>query len=176
MYAISSLYFNHAGLVRSWYGGDLNRYEKVDEFEYKDAFSSDADPKEAAKQILVDLDRDGPHFVRGALTGNQFTVIRQTTYRNTRIVYYPKDGRITVEEQKPQIPGMLTRLHLRHGYEQSYFLSKLWGLGVELTVLAMLFWIVSGVWLWWTIKPARLWGAVCSVCGLGLFVILLFSI
>jgi len=176
MYTFSSLVFNHFGTIRGWYGGNLNVYEKADEIEYKDAFSVDVTPKEAAKQILLDLDRDGPHLIRGHLKDNQFTVIRQNIYRNTRIIYFPKEGRIIIEEQKPQVPGMLTRMHMRHGFQQDYLPMKLWGLGVEITILAMLFWIASGVWLWWMIKPARLWGALSAIAGLGLFGILLFGL
>ena len=176
MYTLSSLVFNHFGTIRNWYGGNLNQFELVEEIEYPDAFGADVTPADAARQILLDLDLDGAHFVRGNLQEEALTITRQATYRMKRIVYYPREGRLTVEEQVAALPSMLTRMHIRHGFEQDYTSTKLWGLGVEITVLAMLFWIASGVWLWWTIKPARKWGAVCALSGLGLFGVLLFSI
>ncbi|MCZ6672987.1 MAG: hypothetical protein O7C75_08610 [Verrucomicrobia bacterium] len=176
MYTLSSLVFNHFGTIRNWYGGNLNKYEQVDEIEYPDAFPSGTTPEEAAKQILLDLNMDGSHFVRGNLKGEQFTIMRQSTYQMKRVIYYPNEGRVTVEEQVANLPNMLTRMHVRHGFEQNYTSMKIWGLGVEITALAMLFWIASGTWLWWTIKPARMWGAVCVLGGLSLFAVLLFSI
>ena len=65
MYALSSLAFNHFATVRSWYGGNVNQFERVEEIEYSDAFDEGVTPQEAARQILLDLDMDGPHFVRG---------------------------------------------------------------------------------------------------------------
>ena len=176
MYTISSLVFNHFGTIRNWYGGNLNQYEKVAEIDYPNAFSADTTAAAAAKQILLDLDLDGSHFVRGNLKGEEFTIMRQATYEMKRVIYFPKEGRVTVEKQLENLPNMLTRMHIRHGFGQKYASMKIWGLGVEVTVLAMLFWIASGVWLWLTIKPARMWGAICALGGLGLFTVLLFAI
>jgi len=47
---------------------------------------------------------------------------------------------------------------------------------VDLAIAAMVFWAASGLWMWWEIKPARAWGAVCGLVGFGLFGILLASI
>ena len=176
MYTLSSLVFNHFATIRNWYGGDLNQYETVDEMAYPDAFSADTTPAEAAKQILLDLDMDGSHFVRGNLNGENFTIMRPETYSMKRVTYYPQEGRISVEKQVANLPSMLTRMHIRSGYVQKYASTKLWALGVEITALAMIFWIASGAWLWWTIKPARMWGGICMLGGLGLFAVLLFSI
>ncbi len=176
MYALSSLVFNHFATIRGWYGENLNEYEQVDEIEYRDAFSEDVTPADAAKQILLDLNMDGVHSVRGSLKGEQFTIVRQLTHATKRVIYHPKEGKIVVEEQSVRLPNMLTRMHTRHGFEEKYASANLWGLGIEFMVLAMLFWVGSGLWLWWTIKPARKWGGVCALGGIGLFVMLLFSI
>jgi len=176
MYAISSLTFNHMGTIRDWYGGNLNQFEQVNAMDYRAPFPPETSPAEAAKQILLDLNIDGAHFVRGDLTGERFTVMRQSPYALKRIIYFPQEGRLVVERQVANLPSILTRMHTRHGYEQDYASMQLWGLGVELTVLAMLFWIASGLWLWWEIKPARLWGAAFALGGIGFFCVLLFAI
>jgi hypothetical protein len=176
IYALSSLVFNHLGTVRGWYGGDLGRFEQIDQFEYKANFSKETSPADAARRILRDLDMDGSHFVQGSPTGERLTIHRQSAAAVRRITYLPKEGRITVERQIYNTPGFLMRLHMRHGYEQPYAAAKGWGLGVELTVLAMTFWIASGLWMWWEIKPARMWGAVFALSGLGMFAVLLFAI
>ena len=43
-------------------------------------------------------------------------------------------------------------------------------------VATMLFWVVSGVWMWWEIKPARTWGAGFALAGFALFGLLLATI
>ena len=47
---------------------------------------------------------------------------------------------------------------------------------MDLVAVALLFWVISGVWMWWEIKPARLWGGVFGLIGLGIFGILLATI
>jgi hypothetical protein len=176
MYAFSSLVFNHFATIRGWYGGDLNQFEKVDEFAYQADFADDVTAADAARQILIDLDMDGAHFVRSSLQDEAFTIMRQSPFAVRRVTYYAKRGTVVVEKQVATAPNLLTRMHTRHGFVQPYASMKLWGLGVEIAVLAMLFWIASGIWLWWTIKPARMWGGICALGGIGLFGLLMFSI
>jgi len=176
IYALSSMVFNHLGTVRGWYGGNMGQFEKVDESEYQVNFADEITADEAAVQILRDLGMDGPHGVQGDPTGERLTINRQAGMGVRRITYLPKEGRITIERQAYNAPGFLMRLHMRHGYEQPYAAAKGWGLSVEVTVLTMMFWIASGVWMWWEIKPARKWGAIFAVSGLALFAILLFAI
>lgn len=176
MYALSSLVFNHFATIRTWYGGEVNQFEKVDEIEYRADFADEVTPADAARQILLDLDMDGAHFVRGNLQDEAFTIMRQSPFAVRRVIYYPKKGSVVVEKQVANASNLLTRMHTRHGFTQPYASMKLWGLGVEITVLAMLFWIASGIWLWWTIKPSRMWGGICALGGFGLFAVLMFSI
>jgi hypothetical protein len=176
MYSLSSLVFNHIGTVNAWFGGPPNQFEQVAEIEYRDALTADMPPADAAKQILLDLDLDGAHFLPASADPDRLVIMRQLPYRMKRLTYMRNEGRVIIEQQKANLPGILTRLHTRHGFEQKYAAMQLWGLGVELTVLAMLFWIASGLWLWWEIKPARKWGAAFAFTGLALFAVMLFAI
>jgi len=94
MYALSSLVFNHFATVRSWYGGNMNEFQKVEEFEYSGAFEEGVADQDAARHILVDLDRDGPHFVRGSLESGRLTVMRQKGVGVTRLTYDSSEGTI----------------------------------------------------------------------------------
>jgi len=176
LYALSSLVFNHIGAIRGWYGEDFNRFEKASELEYQAPFERGTSPTEAAKRILADLGMAGAHFTQGSLDGERFTVVRLLPFGNKRVIYFPKQGHIVIERQIANAPNFLTRMHTAHGYEQEDTAAKVWGLGVELTVLTMLFWIASGLWLWWEIKPARKWGAAFACAGFGIFAIMLFAI
>ena len=176
VYALSSLVFNHFGTVRNWYGGNLNRFELLEEREYHPDLSESTTPAEAARAILTDLNMEGSHFVQGGLNQDRLTINRQFGFTARRIIYFPNEQRIRIEQLAANTPNFLTRLHTRHGYEQEDSASQAWGLTVELTVIAMVFWVLSGLWLWWEIKPARLWGGIFALLGLGLFVVLLVSI
>jgi hypothetical protein len=177
MYSLSALVYNHLGTIREWYGGNLNKFEKVEEIEYQDPFAADSSPEEKAKQILLDLDLNGAHYLPGGgANSDRLVIMRQSPYALKRITYLRAEGKLIIEEQEPNLPSILTRMHNRHGYEQDYSSMTFWALGVELTVLSMLFWIASGLWLWWEIKPARTWGAVFALVGLGLFSVMLLVI
>jgi hypothetical protein len=40
----------------------------------------------------------------------------------------------------------------------------------------MIFWVASGLWMWWEMKLTRLWGAVFALGGLSLFALFLVTI
>ncbi len=176
MYALSSLVFNHFQMIRQHYGGRLNQFEKEKEMEYRAAFPNDATPELIGERILRDLDLTGAFFVRGKVQEGKLIITRQAPFTMRRITYHIKEEKLLIEKQVFQTPGFLTRLHIRHGYRQSYAASWAWGAVVELTAIAMVFWVASGIWLWWEIKPARKLGALFTFIGLALFGLLLATI
>ena len=58
----------------------------------------------------------------------------------------------------------------------AYGSTRIWAVLVDLVVVGMLFWVASGLWMWWEIKPARGWGAACALTGFGVFGILLATL
>ena len=40
---------------------------------------------------------------------------------------------------------------------------------VDAVIVAMVFWALSGLWMWWEMRATRLWGAACAVTGVGYF-------
>ena len=47
---------------------------------------------------------------------------------------------------------------------------------IDLVIVAMVFWVLSGLWMWWEMKMTRLFGALAAVGGLALFLFFLFRI
>jgi len=47
---------------------------------------------------------------------------------------------------------------------------------VDLVIVAMVFWVFSGLWMWWELKATRTLGAVLMFAGAGLFAMFLFTI
>ncbi len=173
IYALSGLVLNHGPFVRGLYGPRFNQFEKVGEREYTAAFSADADPRLIGAQVLEHLDLAGTFNVQGRADQPRLVINRNAAFSAHRITYFRAENRLLIEKQKFVAPVFLNRAHFRHGYEQTFLASRIWAVFVDLVVVGMLFWVASGVWMWWEIKPARSWGAACAVAGFGVFGILL---
>lgn len=176
IYALSGLVLNHFPAVRSLYGTQFNRFEKVGEREFTAAFSADATPRMIGAQILDHLGLAGSFFVQGAPEQPRLVINRNSAFAAHRITYFRGENRLLIEKQQFVAPVFLNRAHFRHGYEQSYASTRIWAVTVDLAVVGMLFWIGSGLWMWWEVRPARGWGAACAVAGCGLFGLLLATL
>jgi hypothetical protein len=86
---------------------------------------------------------------------------------STQVKYFVKEQRITVEDRRFRFDQFLTGMHARGGFEQEGFLDKAWGFAVDLSCLGMLLWIVSGVYMWWSLPGLRGWGWVAFLGGIG---------
>jgi len=175
MYALSTSAMNHREFFRDYYGGNPV-FEKESEKRYAGTFAPGAGRDEMARQILADLDLDGTYGVRGGTEGEPLIIHRADPVTPRRITYTPGEGKLVVERLKFRTASFLERLHRRRGYRHDYLLEDLWGLTVDLAIVSMLVWVLSGVWVWWELKPARRWGWICAVSGSGLFVLFVLTI
>ena len=176
IYALSGLVLNHNQVVRSLYGAKFGQMEKVEERPYAAAFSADADPRMIGAQVLEHLGLSGTFNVQGNAKQPRLVINRNGAFALHRITYFRAENRLLVEKQAFTAPVFLNRSHFRSGYEQPFLAAKAWGFTVDLAIVGMVFWVLSGLWMWWEIKPARAFGAVCGLVGLGLFGFLLATI
>ena len=51
--------------------------------------------------------------------------------------------------------SFLMRLHVSRGYPEDVSVRSFWGGIVDVTALLMIFWAISGVVMWWQMKPLR---------------------
>ena len=176
IYALSGLVLNHNQLVRGFYGGSLGQFEKVENLPFTATFSADADPRMIGAQILEHLGLSGAFNVQGAANQPKLVINRNAAFAQHRITYFRNENRLLIEKQAFTAPVFVNRAHFRHGYEQPFLPAKTWGLVVDLAIAGMLFWVLSGLWMWWEIKPARLTGAAFALVGVGMFGVLLATI
>jgi hypothetical protein len=47
---------------------------------------------------------------------------------------------------------------------------------VDLFIVAVVFWVFSGVWMWWEMKTTRRWGALAAGAGIAIFGMFVVSI
>lgn len=176
IYALSGLVLNHNQVVRAFYGERFGKFEKLEERPYTAVFSNDADARMIGAQILEHLGMSGTFNVQGTANQPRLVINRNGAFSQHRITYFRAENRLLVEKQSFTAPVFVNRAHFRHGYEQPFLAAKAWGFIVDLAIAGMVLWVLTGILMWWEIKPARLTGAGFAAIGVGLFAIMLFTI
>jgi hypothetical protein len=174
MYALSTLVMAHREWVTSFYPTKAPTWATERVLDYTRSFPATASRDEIARQIVQDLGLEGRHNVSGGRDGKPLMINRQHALTARRISFDAAAQKIAIEREKFRTSTFLERMHRRRGYDQPYGLEDAWGLTVDVAVVAMVFWSLSGIWLWWELKPTRRWGALSLAAGPGLFAIFLF--
>jgi hypothetical protein len=83
-------------------------------------------------------------------------------------------GKLASEQEPTQISlrRFLTRLHLTHGYTGEVGPRIYWAILVDIMSGVLIFWGVSGLFMWWQIKATRVWGLATIVLAIALAVYL----
>lgn len=166
MYALSTFVMNH----RDWFRGrhaPPPKWEHVSEQVYDGVFPPAADPASMGRQILMSLNLDGAH--QAALRDGKIVIQRFAAVQPLRLTFTPADRKLVIERQLLEGPAFLERMHRRRGFQHPYALEDTWAFTVDLFIAAVLFWALSGLWLWWELKVTRPWGAVAAAIGFALF-------
>lgn len=161
-YATSTLLMNHEA-------GRPAVFIKEGEQPYNTSFESGTPPRVVAGQILSDLNLEGTFGVAPPSPDGTLTITRQDIVAPRRITFYPSDHRLTIERARTDAVGFLYRFHRRRGYEPPYAADRAMAFSVDLVIVAMVFWALSGLWMWWEMRVTRLWGLACGVLGIVLF-------
>jgi hypothetical protein len=169
MYALSTLVMAHREFVGSFYSSKNPAMITERELDYSRSFATNATREEIAQQILQDLGMDGAHSVSGGSSGKPVAILREHALPQRRVIFDAAKRRITIEREEFRASTVLERMHRRRGYRQPYALDDTWGFTVDVAVVTMVFWSLSGIWLAWELKTTRLWGALSLSVGLGLF-------
>jgi hypothetical protein len=129
-----------------------------------------------ARQILADLHLAGAFGVQGPAPDGRITINRQGMLSPRRITFTPRDRRIVVERMELETSGFLNRFHRRRGYQQPYAADVAMAVSVDAVIVAMLFWALSGLWMWWEMRATRWWGLAAAATGIGIFTFFVFAI
>ena len=175
MYGLSTMAMNHHHSLRALYGGQAPAFLPDRAESYTRTFDDEFTKQQIARQILIDLDLDGRFRVNGD-PASRLTILRIDPVSPTRVIYLPQKQQITVEVQQLRTPNMLARLHMRQGFRSEYAVDDAWAVSVDLVIGARLFWVGSGLWLWWELKVTRRLGGLAMLAGVGLFALFLLTI
>jgi len=169
MYALSTLVMSHRPWVASWYATKTPNMVLERELGYSRPFPAGMTLAQKAEVILRDVGIEGRYVVPKVKDGDPIVINRQHALFLRRGTYDPKANKMTIQREEFWGLTFLERLHRRRGFQDPYAVEDTWAFSVDLTVLTMVFWAFSGVWLWWELKPTRLWGALCLGFGAVLF-------
>jgi hypothetical protein len=146
------------------------------ERQYPNTFDPETPRREIAQQILADLKLDGAFSVQGPGPDGRLAINRQGMLTPRRITFTPQTRRIVVERMELETSGFLNRFHRRRGYQQPYAADIAMAISVDVVIVAMVFWALSGLWMWWEMRTTRLWGLACAVTGAGIFLTFVLTI
>ncbi|AUX23107.1 hypothetical protein SOCEGT47_036260 [Sorangium cellulosum] len=69
------------------------------------------------------------------------------------------DGRLDDAEGQPRFVEVLEKLHTTHHYPVHGGMTWLWALFADITGVTLVLWALSGLAMWWQMKPTRVIGA-----------------
>jgi hypothetical protein len=169
VYAISTIAMNHRMPRPTTYITERNET-------YPNTFEPGTPPREIARQILSDLNLEGAFGVQGPTPEGRLIINRQGMLSPRRITFTPADGRLAVERFELETSGFLNRFHRRRGYQQPYAADLAMAVSVDAVIVAMVFWALSGLWMWWEMRATRFWGVACAAAGSGIFIFFILTI
>jgi len=172
MYALSTLVMTHRNYVASFYATRNPAMQVERALDYSLTFPTNTTREEIGRQILLDLGLEGTHSVSGGRGGKPLIINRQHARALQRVTFDPAKSTVLIEREGFRGLNFLERMHRRRGYNE-YPLENTWGFAVDMAVVAMAFWSISGIWLWWEIKATRVPGLVALATGVGLFALFL---
>jgi hypothetical protein len=168
-YALSTIAMNHRMPRPTALVTEIDR-------PYPNVFEPGTPPREMAQQILSDLNLDGAYGVQGPAPDGRLIINRQGMLSPRRITYRPQDRRVVVERMELETSGFLNRFHRRRGYQQPYAADLAMAVSVDAVIVAMVFWALSGLWMWWEMRATRGWGLACAATGIGIFTLFVLTI
>ncbi|MFT5367794.1 MAG: hypothetical protein ACI8V2_002755 [Candidatus Latescibacterota bacterium] len=180
MYGISAIPFTRNAYFNNLYKDGVPMWTTRIAQAYKRPAPKDRLPdtlQQFAKEVVNDLNLE----VTGSLGAHQPNDKRINIYlvdfrHHIRITYNLAQKNIKVEDKRFRWDQFFTTLHARGGYQQDSFLNDLWAFVVDMISLSFIFWVASGIYMWWHLKQTRRWGIVALGSGFLSFVIFLVAL
>lgn len=173
IYALSALFLNHGETFRTLFKVEPPQWQQVREIDWQPPADAPTDQAARIGLLLEAVGLDGAWRIEGKPTPQELRVLRISGSGNYRVIWQRRDGTVRVEKQSP---GSLYRfvhfLHFRAGYGLAYTPFLIWAAVVDLVAASILFWVISGIYLWLRQPRQRKWGSVAFLGGLILFGVL----
>jgi hypothetical protein len=161
-YALSTIAMNHNM-------GGPQTFVKEREQAYTTVFEPGTPAQQIGEQILADLDLEGAFGAQGPRPDGTIVINRADLVAPRRITYDAAALSLLVERVEVKPSQFLNRFHHRRGFQQPYAADQAMAWSVNLVIVAMVFWALSGLWMWWEMRATRLWGFAAALVGVGIF-------
>lgn len=164
VYALSTIVMNHRTPRQpppSW--------QTEREVTLRNGPAASATNNEMARQILTELGMNGAFQVNQRRADGVLIVTRQYAFNNRRITYTIADQKAVVERQNFRWSVWLEKMHRRRGFQHDSWVDDWWAASVDLVIIAMTLWVLTGLWMWWELKKTRQLGAGFALGGIALF-------
>jgi hypothetical protein len=168
-YALSTIVMNHNASGQQTFVTEREQ-------RYSIAVDPATPPRQVAEYILADLGLSGAFSVQGPRPDGALIINRQDLVSPRRITFTPAASHVLVERVLPKSGQLLNRFHHRRGYQQPYAADRAMAVSVDLVIVAMVFWALSGLWMWWEMRATRYWGFAAAAFGIGIFALLALTI
>lgn len=174
MYAIGAFVLNHRGLVDEWFKSDRPEWTNRFDREYHRPVPADADLRAVGFQILEDFGLANRSYWAWWQNNErkQLVVTAFKFLSTTRLTYFVDQGRVLAQDSAFRLDRLFVGMHERGGYQQRPWLTKAWGLMVDIVGLAVLMWVISGLYVWWKTRRKHRTGLIVIAAGIASFAIL----
>lgn len=173
IYALSALFLNHGETFRTLFNVEPPKWQQLREIDWQPPADAPVEQDARIALLLQAVDLGGAWRIEGKPTPQELRVLRISGSGNYRVIWQRRAGKVRVEKLSP---GSLYRfvhfLHFRGGYGLKHAPYLVWAAVVDLVAASMLFWVISGVYLWLRQPRHRIWGSVAFLGGLILFSVL----
>lgn len=106
----------------------------------------------------------------------QINIYVHTFWKSTQFKYFVDEKRMTAEDRRFRFDHFLTGMHARGGFEDGRLFPILWAVVVDLVCFGFLAWVLSGLYMWWSLPALRMWGWVAVISGFASFALFLWRL
>jgi hypothetical protein len=104
----------------------------------------------------------------------QVEVYFPSFWETRRLTYRIEEQRLSLYSRETLPRQVLTEMHARAGFHHDSLLNDAWAVMVDLVCIGFLLWVVTGLYMWWTLPGLRGWGAFGLGAGILSFTLFLF--
>jgi hypothetical protein len=176
MYGVSSIPFAHNQFFEARdRAKGLPLWTPRLERNYSIAIPAEGELRPVAARIVKDFGLKGA-FGAYRQGPNQINVYVNTFRHVSQAKYFIAEQRIVVEDRRFRFDHFLTGMHARGGFEQDGVLNTAWGVMVDVACFGMLLWVLSGLYIWWSLPGLRNWGWAAFLGGAGSFALFMWNL
>jgi len=168
VYATSAFYLNHG----EWFNRGPQESEVLYARDLSDEGPLPINPYAKADEIVKRLALDGPHYIPGGPTYQGMTIIRPSVAGAYRIIWHEAQQTAVVTRRPFSFRDLVNQLHFTHGYGRGYARYTAWAVIVDLFVISIWLWLVSGIYMWASRGGKKKVGWISLVAGVVAFIVL----